>query len=92
LKAHFLRNPPKNTLVTTFLIDSSLQKRYIGSMDEKALFGRLENISGTLEAILVEMKKPRHILLRILDISAAGITVLGLIAIIEQVMKWITGG
>jgi len=52
----------------------------------------LGNINGTLEAILAEMKKPRHILLRILDIAAAGITVLGLIAIIEQVMKWITGG
>jgi len=52
----------------------------------------LENINGTLEAILTEMKKPRHILLRILDIAAAGITVLGIIAIIEQVMKWIAGG
>jgi len=52
----------------------------------------LENINETLEAILAEMKKPRHMLLRILDIAAAGISVLGIIAIIEQVIKWIRGG
>jgi hypothetical protein len=52
----------------------------------------LEHISNTLDEVLVEIKKPRHILLRVLDISAAGITVLGIIAIIEKVIQWITGG
>jgi len=61
-------------------------------MDEKVLFERLENISGTLEAILAEIKKPRNIILRILDIAAAGIGVLGIINIAEQVMKWLSGG
>jgi len=45
-------------------------------MDEKSLFERLENIRVTLEAILAEIKKPRNIFLRILDIAAAGIGVL----------------
>jgi len=61
-------------------------------MDEKVLFERLENISRTLEAILAEIKKPRNIILRILDIAAAGIGVLGIINIADQVMKWLSGG
>jgi len=61
-------------------------------MNEKALFDRLENISGTLVSILAEIKKPRNIVLRILDIAAAGIGVLGIINIAEQVMKWLAGG
>jgi preprotein translocase subunit Sss1 len=52
----------------------------------------LEHISATLDEVLAVIKKPRNRFLRILDIGAAGIGVLGVLNIAETIIKWITGG
>jgi preprotein translocase subunit Sss1 len=54
--------------------------------------GQLEHISATLDEILKALKTPENKLLRILDIAAAGMGVLGILTIVDTIVKWITGG
>ena len=52
----------------------------------------LEHISYAVDEILAVLKKPENKLLRILDIAAAGMGVLGVLTIADTVVKWLTGG
>ena len=52
----------------------------------------LEHISYAVDEILAVLKKQENKLLRILDIAAAGMGVLGVLTIADTVVKWLTGG
>jgi hypothetical protein len=87
------RKPPKAERKNTDTMDCTTSDRQYTIVNTREKDSKtLEQIGETLDAVLAEIKKPRHIALRILDIAAAGISVFGIITIIEKVMEWITGG
>lgn len=51
----------------------------------------LKHISGTLDEMLEVMKKPPNRFERLLNIAAAIVTIVGIIAVIDMVIKWIGG-
>ena len=57
-------------------------------MDEKALFERLDKIIALLEKAGKEPTLGK----RIVDGSAAGVGILGILAVIEIIRSWIIGG
>ena len=57
-------------------------------MDEKALFEKLDKIILLLE----KAGKEPSIMKRIADVLATGVGILGILAVIEIIRSWITGG
>ncbi|GHV74289.1 hypothetical protein AGMMS49940_15910 [Spirochaetia bacterium] len=53
---------------------------------------KLDIINKTLEGILETMKKPENRFVKALTIAGAGVGVLGMIHIVDTIIKWISGG
>ena len=51
----------------------------------------LRHISETLDKILAVLSKPQNIIIRIFEISAAIVGILGILAIIDVIRVWIGG-
>ena len=51
----------------------------------------LRHISQTLDKILAVLSKPQNIIIRIFEISAAVVGILGILAIIDVIRVWIGG-
>jgi hypothetical protein len=51
----------------------------------------LRHISDTLDEMLAIQRKPENRVRIILEIIATGITILGILAIIDQIKNWIGG-
>ena len=49
------------------------------------------HMSETLDKILAVLSKPENKFTRILDIAAAGITLLGILSIIDVIRNWLGG-
>jgi preprotein translocase subunit Sss1 len=64
---------------------------YIGVMDNEDK-QTLKHISETLDQLLVVSSKPPNKVTKIFEITATGITILGIIGIIEIIRNWIIGG
>jgi len=52
----------------------------------------LRHISNTLDEVLAVLKQPANKVIRVIDVSAAIVSVLAIIFIIEAILKWILGG
>jgi len=52
----------------------------------------VKHISDTLDEVLVVLKRPKNLFLRIFEIGAMVISVLAIIGIIDIILKWIKGG
>ncbi|GHV80504.1 hypothetical protein AGMMS49944_22950 [Spirochaetia bacterium] len=53
---------------------------------------KLDAINKTLEGILAVMKKPESKFEKILEYGGAGVSILGLLSIIDIIRRWIIGG
>ncbi|GHV51972.1 hypothetical protein AGMMS49579_08480 [Spirochaetia bacterium] len=53
---------------------------------------KLENINKTLEGILEVMKKPESKFEKVLEYGGAGVSILGILSIIDIIRTWIVGG
>jgi hypothetical protein len=53
---------------------------------------KLDTINKTLEGILAVMKKPESKFEKGLEYGGAGVSVLGILSIIDLIRKWIMGG
>ena len=53
---------------------------------------KLDAINKTLEKILKVLEKPDNPVIRIVEIAAAGATILGIFHVVDVMIKWITGG
>jgi len=51
----------------------------------------LRHISETLDKILAVLSKPQNVIIRIFEISAAVVGILGILAIIDVIRVWIGG-
>jgi len=51
----------------------------------------IKHIDETLNKILMVLSKPTSVLTRVFEIAATGITVLGIISIIDIIRNWIGG-
>jgi len=52
----------------------------------------VKHISETLDKILMVLLKPEKIVVKILEIGAAVVSVLGILSIIDIIHNWIIGG
>ncbi|MDR2482245.1 MAG: hypothetical protein LBD08_01275 [Treponema sp.] len=52
----------------------------------------LKNISKTLEGILAAMAKPENKYEKALTIAGTGVGALGIIHIIDTILRWVRGG
>ena len=52
----------------------------------------VKHISETLDKILMLLSKPEKIVVRVLEIGAAVVSVLGILSIIDIIRNWIIGG
>ena len=52
----------------------------------------LLHISSTLDEILMVIKKPENKIIRIINIGAAIMSIMGIVFIIEMILGWIFGG
>jgi preprotein translocase subunit Sss1 len=53
---------------------------------------QLEHINETLEGMLEFMKKPESKFLKVLEVTGAGVSILGVLSVIDIIRTWITGG
>jgi preprotein translocase subunit Sss1 len=51
----------------------------------------LKHISETMDKMLVVLSKPPNKVTKVFEITATGITILGIIGVIEIIRKWIGG-
>ena len=51
----------------------------------------LKHMSDTLDKMLKIMMKPQSIVARVFDISAAVVTILGILTIVDLIRSWIGG-
>ena len=63
-------------------------RRYIVEKEDKET---MRHISETLDAILAFLLKPQSRVERIVDIATTGITLLGIISIVEIIKSWVGG-
>ena len=49
-------------------------------------------MSETLDKILIVLSKPEKIVVKVLEIGAAVVSVLGILSIIDIIHNWIIGG
>jgi len=52
----------------------------------------VKHMSETLDKILLVLSKPEKIVVKILEIGAAVVSVLGILSIIDIIHNWIIGG
>ena len=52
----------------------------------------LQHISDTLDEMLLVLKKPANKVIIALEVSAAIVSILAIIFIIEAILRWIFGG
>jgi len=52
----------------------------------------VKHMSETLDKILMVLLKPEKIVVRVLEIGAAVVSVLGILSIIDIIRNWIIGG
>jgi preprotein translocase subunit Sss1 len=52
---------------------------------------KLENINQTLEKILAVMQRPENPFVKTLTVAGIGVGVLGIIHVIDTIIKWVGG-
>jgi len=52
----------------------------------------VKHMSETLDKILIVLSKPEKIVVKVLEIGAAVVSVLGVLSIIDIIHNWIIGG
>ena len=52
----------------------------------------VRHMSETLDKILMVLSKPEKIVVKVLEVGAAVVSVLGILSIIEIIRDWIIGG
>jgi hypothetical protein len=52
----------------------------------------VKHMSETLDKILIVLSKPEKIVVKVLEIGAAVVSVLGILSIIDIIHNWIIGG
>jgi hypothetical protein len=53
---------------------------------------KLDSINKTLEGILEVMKTPKNMVNKVLEYGGAGVSILGILSIIDIIRTWLTGG
>jgi hypothetical protein len=62
-----------------------------GVMMEKEDREIIRHISETLDNVLIFISKPPNMLVRVFEITATGITLLGILSIIDIIKNWFGG-
>ena len=52
----------------------------------------LQHMSDTLDEVLIVMKKPENIIVKILGIAGMVVSILGILGVIEIIRNWRFGG
>jgi preprotein translocase subunit Sss1 len=61
-------------------------------LNMEKIIEQLERMNKTLEGILDFMKKPESTINKVLEYGGAGVSILGILGIVDIIRNWIFGG
>jgi hypothetical protein len=77
------RNLPFTKIGTKIFVEVCIMEKIVEKLD---------NINKTLEEILAVMQTPQSTINKVLEYGGAGVSILGILSIIDIIRNWIMGG